>query len=126
MNIEKIANVLARRFDNKHNNSVIIVAEGVCDGAEFMRRLHDLGKVKQEVRLTVLGHVQRGGTPSHYDRLLASRMGEMAVLALQSGERGSMVATLNGKMQLRDFDDILDRRKALPGDAIRLARNLGN
>jgi len=47
------------------------------------------------------------------------------VLALISGEKGSMVATVNGKMQLRDFDDILDRRKALPSDAIRLARNIG-
>ena len=125
MNIDSIVRVLDRRFSNQHNNSVIIVAEGVCQGAEFMRRLVEIGKVKQEVRLTVLGHVQRGASPTHYDRLLGSRMGEMAVLALLSGERGSMVATVNGKMQLRDFDDILDRRKLLPGDAIRLARNLG-
>ena len=125
MNLEKIAHVLDRRFDSHHNNSVIIVAEGVCPGTEFMSRLTELGKVKQEIRLTVLGHVQRGGTPTHYDRLLASRMGEMAVLALQSGERGSMVATVNGKMQLRDFDEILSRRKQLPADSIRLARNIG-
>jgi len=125
MNLEKITQVLERRFTNNHNASVIIVAEGVCQGAEFMQRLLDFGKVRQEVRLTVLGHVQRGGTPTHYDRLLASRMGEMAVLALTSGEKGSMVATVNGKMQLRDFDEILDRRKGLPGDAIRLARNIG-
>jgi 6-phosphofructokinase 1 len=125
VNIDKIVQVLHHRFDSQHNNSVIIVAEGVCQGSEFMRRLLASGKVAQEVRLTVLGHVQRGGTPTHYDRLLASRMGEMAVLALQSGERGSMIATVNGKMQLRDFDDILDRRKALPADAIRLARNIG-
>jgi 6-phosphofructokinase 1 len=125
VNIDKIVQVLHSRFDSHHNNSVIIVAEGVCQGSEFMRRLLADGKVKQEVRLTVLGHVQRGGTPTHYDRLLASRMGEMAVLALLSGERGSMIATVNGKMQLRDFDDILDRRKALPADSIRLARNIG-
>jgi 6-phosphofructokinase 1 len=125
MNLEKIAHVLDRRFDSHHNNSVIIVAEGVCPGTEFMSRLTELGKVKQEIRLTVLGHVQRGGTPTHYDRLLASRMGEMAVLALQSGERGSMVATVNGKMQLRDFDEILSKRKQLPADSIRLARNIG-
>jgi 6-phosphofructokinase 1 len=125
MNLEKIAHVLDRRFDNHHNNSVIIVAEGVCPGTEFMSRLMELGKVKQEIRLTVLGHVQRGASPTHYDRLLASRMGEMAVLALQSGERGSMVATVNGKMQLRDFDEILSKRKQLPADAIRLARNIG-
>ena len=125
LNMESIVNVLDRRFTNNHNASVIIVAEGVCQGADFMDRLVKLGQVKQEVRLTVLGHVQRGGTPSHYDRLLASRMGEMAVLALMSGEKGSMVATVNGKMQLRDFDEILDRHKPLPGDAIRLARNIG-
>jgi 6-phosphofructokinase 1 len=125
MNLENIAKVLHHRFNNNHNNSVIIVAEGVCPGAEFMQRLTELGKVKQEIRLTVLGHVQRGGTPTHYDRLLASRMGEMAVIAMLSGERGSMVATVNGKMQLRDFDEILDRHKGLPGDAIRLARNIG-
>ena len=125
MNVERIAQVLDNRFKNHHNNSVIIVAEGVCPGAELMRRLHDLGRVKQEVRLTVLGHVQRGGTPTHYDRLLASRMGEMGVLAMLSGERGAMVATVNGKLQLRDLDEILDRRKGLPGDAIRLARNIG-
>jgi 6-phosphofructokinase 1 len=125
MNMDSIAHVLDRRFSSNHNNSVIIVAEGVCQGSEFMERLRQNNKIKQEVRLTVLGHVQRGGTPTHYDRLLASRMGEMAVLALISGERGSMVATVNGRMQLRDFDDILDRRKELPGDAIRLARNIG-
>jgi len=124
MNIPKIVQELDRRSTNNHNASVILVAEGVCQGAEFMQKLVE-GKVKQEVRLTVLGHVQRGGTPTHYDRLLASRMGEMAILGLISGEKGSMVATVNGKMQLRDFDDILDRRKALPGDAIRLARNIG-
>ncbi|HUB65923.1 MAG TPA: ATP-dependent 6-phosphofructokinase, partial [Candidatus Methylacidiphilales bacterium] len=125
MNIDKIVEVLDRRFTNRHNNSVIIVAEGVCQGAEFLQRLSAVEKVKQEVRLTVLGHVQRGGTPTHYDRLLASRMGEMAVLALIAGEKGSMVATVNGKMQLRDFDEVLERHKPLPTDAIRLARNIG-
>jgi 6-phosphofructokinase 1 len=125
MNLDSIVGVLDHRFSSRHNNSVILVAEGVCEGAKFMERLMATGKVRQEVRLTVLGHIQRGGTPTHYDRLLASRMGEMAVLALISGESGSMVSTVNGKTQLRDFDEILDRRKPLPGDAIRLARNIG-
>ena len=125
MNMESIVGVLDHRFSSRHNNSVILVAEGVCQGADFMERLVATGKVRQEVRLTVLGHIQRGGTPTHYDRLLASRMGEMAVLALISGESGSMISTVNGRTQLRDFDEVLDRRKALPGDAIRLARNIG-
>src|ERR1700677_4675664 len=125
MNLESIVRVLDYRFSSRHNNSVILVAEGVCQGAEFMEKLLATGKVRQEVRLTVLGHIQRGGTPTHYDRLLASRMGEMAVLALMSGESGSVGRTGNGRREVADFDEVLDRRKALPNDAIRLARNIG-
>lgn len=127
VNMKSIIEVLHHRFHNNHNNSVIIVAEGVCSGEEFVRRLNEAGqgKIEQEVRLTVLGHVQRGGVPTHFDRLLASRMGEMAVLALTQGERGVMVGQTNGRMQLRDLDEILGKRKDLPADAIRVARNLG-
>ncbi|PTY03374.1 ATP-dependent 6-phosphofructokinase [Verrucomicrobia bacterium LW23] len=127
LNYERIVELLDVRFRTKHTNCVIIVAEGVCPGHEFMQRLMDTGKgrIQQDVRLTVLGHVQRGGIPSHFDRYLGSRMGEMAVLALTQGERGVMVAQVNGRMQLRDFDDILSRRKTIPADSIRLARNLG-
>jgi 6-phosphofructokinase 1 len=127
VNHQKIIEVLHRRTSNKHNNSVIIVAEGVCSGQDFMKRLNEeaRGTIAQEIRLTVLGHVQRGGVPTHFDRLLGARMGEMAVLALTQGERGCMVGTVAGKMQLRDLEEILGKKKQLPGDAVRLARNLG-
>jgi 6-phosphofructokinase 1 len=126
-NMENIITNLNRRMERKHNNSVIIVAEGVCSGQDFMKHLEESGqgRFQQEVRLTVLGHVQRGGVPTHYDRLLATRMGEFAVLALMHGETGSMVGLVQGKMQLRDLDQILGKKKALPADATRLARNMG-
>jgi len=127
-NMAHILNALNRRIRRKHHNSVVIVAEGVSTGADFQERLeserHTHPEFNQEIRLTALGHIQRGGTPSHFDRLLASRMGEFAVLALSHGESGCMVASVAGKMQLRDFDQILGKRKDLPADAIRLARNL--
>ncbi len=125
VNMERIVEGLDRRFKHNHNNSVLIVAEGVCSGAEFMGRLQACGTIKQEVRLTVLGHVQRGGVPTHFDRLLGARMGEMAVLALMNGETGVMIGQVEGKMQLRNLEDILGRKKHLPADAIRVARNLG-
>ncbi|MDX6766033.1 MAG: 6-phosphofructokinase [Candidatus Methylacidiphilales bacterium] len=127
VNMESIITALTRRMERKHNNSVVIVAEGVCTGQEFMNRLNNetQGRLNQEVRLTVLGHVQRGGAPTHFDRLLASRMGEYAILALEQGDAGTMVALSQGKMQLRDLDQILGKKKALPADAVRLARNLG-
>ena len=125
VNMDRIVENLHHRTRNKHNNSVIIVAEGVCSGAEFMERLRSAGKIEQEVRLTVLGHVQRGGIPTHFDRLLGARMGEMAVQALVHGESGVMVGQVGGKMQLRNLEEILGKKKDLPADAIRVARNLG-
>jgi len=124
---ERIIEALNRRVTRKHNNSVIVVAEGVCEGQAFIDTLLEHGKNRllQEARLTVFGHVQRGGSPTHFDRLLASRMGEFAVLAITQGEEACMTALVGGKMQLRDFDLVLNRKKRLPSDAIRLARNLG-
>jgi len=118
---------LTRRRLRRHNNSVVVVAEGACTGQNFMERLLEAGKdkLKQEVRLTVLGHLQRGSPPTFSDRFLATRMGEFAVLALNQGEHGSMVGLLRNRMNLTDLQEIKGHRPALPADAIRLARNLG-
>jgi 6-phosphofructokinase 1 len=118
---------LTRRRLRRHNNSVVVVAEGACTGQNFMERLLVAGKDKlqQEVRLTVLGHLQRGSPPTFSDRFLATRMGEFAVLALNQGEHGSMVGLLRNRMNLTDLQEIKGHRPHLPADAIRLARNLG-
>ena len=125
--MEKIIDNLTRRRLRRHNNSVVVVAEGVCTGQQLMDRLNAAAgdRLQQEVRLTVLGHVQRGGSPSFADRFLASRMGEFAVLALNQGEYGSMVGLIRNRMHLTDLKEIQGHRPPLPADAIRLARNLG-
>ena len=125
--MDKIIDNLPRRRLRRHNNSVVVVAEGVCSGQQFMDRLISAAgdRLQQEVRLTVLGHVQRGGSPSFADRFLASRMGEFAVLALNQGEHGSMVGLVRNRMHLTDLKEIQGHRPPLPADAIRLARNLG-
>ena len=127
VNMAAIVESLNRRVLKKHNNSVVIVAEGVCSGQEFMDKLKREGAelINKETRLTVLGHVQRGASPTHFDRLLASRMGEYAVLAITQDQTGSMTSLVNGRVQLRTFTEILGRKKDLPADAIRLAKNLG-
>jgi 6-phosphofructokinase 1 len=125
--MDKIIENLTRRRLRRHNNSVIVVAEGACTGQQFMDRLLEVGKNKldQEVRLTVLGHLQRGSPPTFSDRFLATRMGEFSVLALNQGEHGSMVGLLRNRMNLTDLQEIKGHRPPLPADAIRLARNLG-
>jgi 6-phosphofructokinase 1 len=125
--LEKIIDNLTRRRLRRHNNSVVVVAEGVCGGQDFLNRLLAAAgdRLEQEVRLTVLGHVQRGGSPSFADRYLASRMGEFAMLAMNQGEHGSMVGLIRNRMNLTDLQTLAGRRPPLPADAIRLARNLG-
>ncbi len=127
-NMPRILDLLANRYRNRLNDSIIILAEGVCDADTFIKHMQEVqgeNVLKQEVRKTVLGHVQRGGRPSHFDRLLASRMGELAVISLLSGERGSMVALNRGRLTLVDLEKVCTMKKRLPNDIIRLARHLG-
>ncbi len=127
-NMPRILDMLSNRYRNRLDDSIIILAEGVCDAETFVKHMQQAQgdtPLKQEVRKTVLGHVQRGGRPSHFDRLLASRMGELAVISLLSGERGSMVALNKGRLTLVDLEKVCSMKKSLPNDMIRLARHLG-
>lgn len=128
-NMPRIIDMLANRYRNRLNDSIILLAEGVCDADEFIKKMQGDPSadqlVKQEIRKTVLGHVQRGGRPTHADRLLASRMGELAAMALLQGERNSMVALQKGKLSLIDIEKVCSTKKHLPDDLIRLSRSLG-
>ena len=80
-----------------------------------------------ETRVTVLGHVQRGGTPVAMDRILASAFGVHAVDLLASGESGRMVAWQNRAVVDVSIDDVIGRSRAVDpeGDRVRAARGLG-
>lgn len=80
--------IKARRKAGKLHD-IVLVAEGVGDVMEIEKKLRD--KINTEIRSVVLGHVQRGGTPSGFDRVLATRMGAKAVELLYNGESGLMV-----------------------------------
>jgi 6-phosphofructokinase 1 len=127
VNMQAIVESLDKRFRSKYRNGVIIVSEGVCTGQEFMDRLHaEAGEeVKQDLRLTVLGHVQRGGSPTNFDRLLGSRMGEMALQTLAKGESGVMMGIQGLNIAKVKLEDVISQPKTLNDDLIRLARNLG-
>jgi 6-phosphofructokinase 1 len=126
-NMPRILDLMAARYRNRLNDSIIILAEGVCDAETFIKRMQEAGgdQLKQEVRKTVLGYVQRGGRPSSADRLLASQMGEFAVLALLQGERNALVGLNRGRLTLVDLEKVCGTKKHLPTDKIRLARHLG-
>ena len=127
MNMEKIVGIIERRFREKLKYTVIILAEGVCSAREFDAQLVAAceGVVQNDIRETVLGHVQRGGPPSHYDRLLASELGQRAVRELLSGASGQMVGKMAGENILTDFNTVLACKPVFKEKVIRLAKNIG-
>ena len=126
-NMERITTVLHRRFQEARDNSIIMLAEGVCGAEAFMGRMKESvpgGELEQEIRITVLGHVQRGGIPSHFDRVLGARFGELAVTGLLASETGCMTALAKGRSTLIDLDLVIGKKKHPAPELIRLARNL--
>ncbi len=127
-NMERILDLLHSRFEKSRDNSTIILAEGVCDAETFIRRMAECrggDALVQEIRKTVLGHVQRGGVPTHFDRMLAARMGELAVVGLLQGESGVMTALRKSRMSLLDLEEVIGKKKHPAPELIRLARHLG-
>ena len=87
--IDELANQINQRRAQGKLHDIIVVAEGVGSAFDIAKDLKD--KVKSEMRVTVLGHIQRGGTPSALDRIIATKMGAYAVDLLLEGTSGVMV-----------------------------------
>jgi 6-phosphofructokinase 1 len=123
--IDDICTGLRRRFQEGRDNSILMVAEGAGKAQDIADQIKD--RIGFETRIMVLGHYQRGGSPSTFDRLLAARFGVAAVEALLRGESGKMVGTLCGELVLTDLEQtIATGRKPLDPGLLRLARILGN
>lgn len=92
--IEMLAFQIKQRRNTGRLHDIILVAEGAGDILEIEKKLKE--KVSTEVRSVILGHVQRGGTPSGRDRIIATRMAVKAIEALEDGEGGIMVGIEDG------------------------------
>ncbi len=98
--IDQLEQFISRGVRKSKNSSIVLVSESKKDGGGAM---HYAERVRKEypqydVRVTILGHLQRGGTPSAFDRILASRMGVAAILALTEGQRNIMVGISNDQI----------------------------
>lgn len=104
--LEDVCTVLLRRYREGRDNSLVMVAEGVGRAQDIADRIKD--RVGFETRIMVLGHYQRGGAPSVFDRLLGARFGVGAVEALQSGQRGMMAGLSCGRLVFTELEKVLD------------------
>lgn len=122
--IQEICETLNRRYREGRDNSLIMVAEGAAKAQDIADQIKD--RIGFETRLMVLGHYQRGGSPTAFDRLLGSRFGVAAVEALRRGESGKMVGLSKSSLQLTPLEEVF-AAKARPLDTatLHVARTLG-
>jgi 6-phosphofructokinase 1 len=121
--IEDLVAILEEGAANHKTSSVVIVAEGESYGGanEVARQVKERYD-KYDTKVTILGHIQRGGSPSNYDRCLASMMGVHAVEALIYGERNKMVAMVNNSMVLVPFEVAISKRSEIDSEMRRIAQ----
>jgi len=123
---EVVAQRLAMAYEKGKAHAIIVVAEGAKYNAttleEYFKKHRD--RLCFDLRVTILGHVQRGGDPGAYDRILASRLGAGAVDALGRGEFGVLVGMIKGQVTTTPLEDVVNNKKQLDLNLIELAKLL--
>lgn len=90
-------------------HAIVAITEYICDVEQLAKYIEK--ETNRETRATILGHIQRGGAPVVYDRILASRMGAYAVELLNQGYQGKCVGVKNEKMVFNDITEALNNMK---------------
>lgn len=120
--MDEIAARLKSGHDRGKKHSIIIVAEGVCSGVEFSKKIKDATDL--DTRVSVLGHIQRGGSPTAADRVLASRLGAYAVELLLEGKGGRAVGIEKNELVDHDIIEILSRKHSVNQSMYNLSKEL--
>lgn len=113
-NLQEISLKLKEGYKRGKTHCIIVIAEGVGKTEEISKYLED--KIGYETRITILGYLQRGGSPSAFDRLLASRLGAAAVELLLQGKTGKMVGLIGSKIEATDLEVVLSQPKTINRD----------
>ncbi|MFZ7132192.1 MAG: 6-phosphofructokinase [Eubacteriales bacterium] len=118
-NLDAICEKLLRGKDRGKLHSIIVLAEGVGNFTDFCHKIEE--KTGVATRGTNLGYIQRGGSPSAFDRILASRMGYMAVNLLLEGYSSRVVCIRDNKYVHMDIDEALEIKKEFDEEAYKIS-----
>jgi len=116
---------LRKDYRRKKLFSLVVVAEGNhFGGAGAIARLVQEKLDVYDTKVTIIGHLQRGGAPSCFDRVLASKLGYGAVEGLLKGEKNTMVGLVNNQLAYTPFEKVIQQPKPLDQDLVRMAEIL--
>ena len=125
MSVDRLIRRLEKSGKRNKSSSVVIVAEGGRSGGAFQLA----EEVKQKIdyydtRVTILGHLQRGGAPTSFDRVLASRLGVAAVEGLINGENDCMAGMVRNKIKFTPLAKAIKQKNNIDSEAFRVAKIL--
>ncbi|GHV17924.1 ATP-dependent 6-phosphofructokinase 2 [Bacteroidia bacterium] len=119
MEQDQLADLISNGFRKSKNSSLVLVTEGdITGGAMAMAERVKKEYPQYDVRVSILGHVQRGGSPTASDRILASRMGAAAIDALLDGQRNVMIGIQNDEIVYVPFSKAIKKNKPLQQDLL--------
>lgn len=115
---------MKKAYDQGKSHFIVVVAEGAPLSAEEIHEYINGTEGTYESRLTVVGHIQRGGIPTAYDRILASRLGTAAVQALADEAPGTMVGVRGDKVELVPLEEVVGHKRELDPEIYKMAEIL--
>lgn len=123
---EDVAESLRLAYDHGKAHAIIVVAEGAKYNADALTAYFEKHKERLgfKIRATILGHVQRGGQPGAFDRLLASRLGNGAIEAIDREEYGVLVGLNKGKITTTPLDVVVANKKEISMEMVKLSQIL--
>jgi 6-phosphofructokinase 1 len=123
--IEDLIAMLKKGAKRNKLFSIVIVAEGnKYGGAQEVASAVKSQFDYYDTKVAIIGHLQRGGSPTCFDRVLASRLGYASVVALLEGKKNVMIGQLNNKIHYTSFDDAINKHKPVNADLLALAEIL--
>lgn len=119
-NIDQLEKFIGRGIRKSKNSSIVLVSESPKDGkgAQYYADRVKKEYPQYDVRVSILGHLQRGGTPTALDRILASRMGVASIEALDEGQRNVMIGIVNDKIVYVPFSRAIKMDKPIDKELI--------
>jgi 6-phosphofructokinase 1 len=124
--IEDIIQALAEKQGRKKLVNIIVVAEGEEFGGVEIAKIITERMPDQEVRVCILGHIQRGGAPTCFDRLIASRMGYSAVECLMEERFNVFVGIVNNRMHYIPLDEAVKKKQKISQEWMKIVRILSS
>ena len=122
LSIGNLCKLLRNSYAEHKSHTLIILAEGVMSAHEMREKLQDTGGY--DARVTVLGYIQRGGHPTSFDVVLATRMGAFATESLLIGKSGMMVGNINHKLVLSPLERAWSEHKSLSPELLSLVNKM--